>query len=94
MDEKPAKTFIYMRRSFKNVFESQKVIHLTQRIIEKVLSVGKNRFTMTAFLTFAFMSKCRVRTERKPILLFESLKIQEKANNSLSYRFAAIKSNK
>ena len=80
MDEKPAKTVIYMSRSLKNIFQSQKLIHWTQRTIKKRLSLTDNLFTMTAFLFFAFRSKsrvnkatsCKKKSERKPILLFES----------------------
>ena len=77
------KTVIYMRRPLHKIFRSREVIHWTLRMIKKFLSLSKNLFPMTASLTFAFSQKRRVnkttscekktkKTDRKPILLFES----------------------
>ena len=66
-------------------------------MIKKLLSLSKNLFTKTAFLTFAFRSKCRVnkstsckKKPRENQYSSSSRKNQEKANNSPSYRCAAI----
>ena len=68
-------------------------------MIKKLLSLSENLFTKTAFLTFAFRSKCRVNKstscKKKPrenqYSSSSRKKNQEKANNSPSYRCAAIK---
>ena len=60
MDENRQKTVIYMRRSLNKIFRSREVTHWTQPMIEKLLSLSKNLFTMTGSLTFAFSSKFRV----------------------------------
>ena len=81
-------------------------------MIKKLLSLSENLFTKTAFLTFAFRSKCRVNKStsckkkrprenqyssssrknlKKTNTPLRVVKNQEKANNSPSYRCAAIK---
>ena len=58
--KKRPKMVIYMCRSIRNIFQSQKVIHRTQSMIKNLLLLSRNQFTMTAFPNFSIRSNCRM----------------------------------
>ena len=96
LDEKTAKNgHLYVQFSQKLLFKS-KSHSLNAAHDQKILSLSENLFTKTAFLTFAFRSKCRVnkstsckKNREKTNTPLRVVKNHDVPNNS-RYRFAAI----
>ena len=57
MNKKGLKIVIYLRHSLKNVFQSLKAIHSTQRMVEKPFSLRENIDHKAISVTSAFWSK-------------------------------------
>ena len=84
-----------MHHSLKNTFQSQKVIHWTQRMIKKLLSLIKNsyhNFTLSLLGQNAVWTKNTSGKQnlKKTNIHLRVVKNHDVPNNS-PYRFAAIK---